>query len=295
MGAKRFELYEDGRLTEKDLFAPNLSYRAQASDLFEVAKKEDEANLIELEAKRKLEDLRKDGKEYRDKEHKGIREGFLTRKEIFDNLESATETDKMLVGFEEQRKIREAEQFIRHTFGIIANYRDIPLDVANDMNQELVRAFNMFGTVGIIENIKSDRDLLDRGAFANYNGETKTISLRLERGRFSATYYIKNAPEGKFSTKSPLHGYRHEIGHAILKYCEESRDRHERLRLVDELEKIRNKMFFLSNEGYKQLSEYAGNNIREMVAEAIAQAMHGEASPLTKKILLLLKGNTYDI
>ncbi len=49
LGAKRFELYQQGKLTENQIFAPNLSYMATAKDLFLISK-ETQQTAEELEA-----------------------------------------------------------------------------------------------------------------------------------------------------------------------------------------------------------------------------------------------------
>ena len=270
LGAKRYELYKAGKLKEKNIFKPDLTYQVS------------------------VEDLRLDGMSLGEAIRVNGYKEYFKREELEENLKRREESE-MLEGFEEQKTWKKAGIFIKEKLNIDADYSKIPIEVANDMNQELIRAYNIFGTVGIIENIRADQGLVERGAFGNYNRKTKTITLRPNYGRLAAQLYIKNATEGKFSTKSPLHGYRHEIGHAILKYSEESLDRHDRLLLIDNLEKIRYESFLLSREGYEQLSEYANDTIREMVAEAVAQVMNGEASPLTKKILSILRGNIYGL
>lgn len=252
-------------------------------EFFDEIKEDVEAEIARREkGNEDVEYLRLDGQELRDAEHALVKEEMLTRSEITANIEpkdmEARETSaKLLEGFEEQKTIEDAERFAKNHFGIIADYSEIPLDVANNVNQELTRAFNMFGTVGIIENINADYDLEARGAFGNYKWKTNTISVRPERGSITAERYIKNAPKGvfsdkKFSTNSPLHGYRHEIGHALHKYCEENRHPLDLKKLNEGLNKIRHRAFHLSRQGYEQLSEYAGESIREMVAEAFAQA-----------------------
>jgi len=161
------------------------------------------------------------------------------------------------------------------------------------MNQELVRTLNIFGTVGIIDNIKTDPSLTERGAFGSYEIKTKTIFLRPEYGRFAASLYIEKAPEGFFSTRSSLHGYRHEIGHALLLYCEERLSLLDRTKLGNQLKGIYEKFFIKTKDGYAQLSEYSKNGYREMVAEAFAQALNGSMSELTKQIMEVLRGQIY--
>ena len=95
----------------------------------------------------------------------------------------------MLDGFVPQKTARKAAQFAKKEFGIDVDRR-LSVDILNDLNQELIRARNMFGTVGIIENIKIDQGVLDRGAFGSYNRDERSILLRPGMGRPAATYFI---------------------------------------------------------------------------------------------------------
>lgn len=268
LGAKRYEAYKEGKLTEKAIFAPDLFYRVP------------------------VEDLRLDGKTLREALRDSEIQEHFKREEMDDNLKNR-ESSEMLEGFEEKKTTKEAENFIKEKLNIDADYSKIPVEVANDMNQELVRTLNIFGTVGIIDNIKTDPSLAERGAFGSYEIKTKTIFLRPEYGRYAAKLYIENASEGFFSTRSSLHGYRHEIGHAFLLYCEERLSRLDRTKLGNQLKDIYEKFFIKTKDGFAQLSEYSKNGYREMVAEAFAQALNGSMSELTKQIMEVLRGQIY--
>lgn len=148
----------------------------------------------------------------------------------------------------------------------------------------------MFGTIGIIETIRSDQRVVARGAFASYNPEERALLLQPKLGRMAATAYFLSAPEGWFSTTSPFHGYQHEIGHALHYYCESILPFKERLNLTCELDAYRERMFIYSDEGFNSLSEYAAKNYKEMVAEAIVQIMDGSAGSVAERILLILRG-----
>ena len=237
-----------------------------------------------------LEDLRLDGKSLVDAIRSTGGKEYFKRDELDDNLEKR-KTDEMLDGFIPQKTAKEAAQFAKKEFGIDVD-RHIDVDVLNDLNQELIRARNMFGTVGIIENIKTDHGVVDRGAFGSYDKDTRSILLRPGTGRPAATFFIKNEPEGQLSTRSPYHGYRHEIGHAILNYSKISAP--EQVKVV---QKTFIEMFPSASEtskGEKQLSRYAGKDYNEMVAEAVAEILDGNPRPLALRILNELLGGTFD-
>lgn len=235
-----------------------------------------------------VEDLRLDGKSLVDAIRDTGGKEYFKRDELDANLEKR-KTNEMLDGFVPQKTARKAAQFAKKEFGIDVDRR-LSVDILNDLNQELIRARNMFGTVGIIENIKIDQGVLDRGAFGSYNKDERSILLRPGIGRPAATYFIKNEPKGQLSTQSPYHGYRHEIGHTFLAYIEEGLSIKDRTDLCNKLRKAYEEFFGISKEGIRQLSRYAGNGYQEMVAEAIAQVLNGTSSPLAERILNILRG-----
>ena len=253
LGAKRYDAYKAGKLTEKAIFTPDLSYTVSPSSLVKFVEPdvpETLAKLIDEYEKNgspkltppstsgnAIEYLRLGDKTFTQALRESKNQEYFKREEMDDNLKQR-ESSEMLEGFEEQKTTEEAENFIKEKLNIDADYSKIPIEVANDMNQELVRTFNIFGTVGVIDNIKTDPSLAERGAFGSYEIKTRTIFLRPEYGRFAATLYIQKAPEGLFSTRSSLHGYRHEIGHAFLFYCEERLLPLDRTKLINQLKDI---------------------------------------------------------
>ncbi len=261
---KRYEAYKDGKLTEKAIFSPDLFYRAS------------------------IEDLRLDGKTLRETLRDSEIHEHFNRDDLEENLKKR-ESSEMFEGFEEQKTTKKAEKFIKKLLDIDADYSKLPTEVANDMNQELVRAFNMFGTVGIIENVKVDDFYVTGARFAAYDPKTFSILLRSDRGRGAVLFAIKQLPEGDLSTRSELHPYRHEIGHAFLQYFRRAVP--ERVELVENLYR---EYFKNTRKGVEQLSKYAGNSPSEMIAEAFAEIMNGNPREFALKILSTLLGGTYD-
>ena len=264
LGAKRYEAYKAGNLAEKAIFAPDLAFRVPA------------------------EDLRLDGKTLRQAVMNSEIQEHFKREELEENLKKR-ESAEMLDGFEEQKTTRKAEKYIKEKLKINADYSRLPIEVANDMNQELVRAFNMFGTVGIIENVKVDDKYLKDNKLASYDPNTFSILLRSDYGKGNILLAIKKASKGFYSSQSGYHAYRHEIGHALLQYFK--RDAPERIKLTEELFRG---YFRRSSKGIELLSEYASTNYREMVAEAFAEIMEGSPREFAKKVLSTLTGGTYN-
>lgn len=131
-------------------------------------------------------------------------------KEVFraERIETNITKDdsELLKGFEEKRNVKKAAKFIKKKFDIDASYSKLKKhpEVADDMNQELIRAYNVFGTVGIIEKIEVDDDYVKDNKFASYRRESRTILLRSDRGGVGTGAAIKNVSEGRFSTRSEL-------------------------------------------------------------------------------------------
>ena len=181
LGAKRYELYKQGKLKDEQIFSPNLDYTVPVTSLLDVTKEE----LEEFIENTRSEDIRLDGKDLLTAlRHNGFKESLKPLEEIIAESQGQNTQDKSVKGFVKTESLEDAEKFIFAKFGIKAQYRKklfrqgVPLDVANDLNQELCRAYNVFGTVGIIENIQPDASLLERDSGASYNRKTGTISIR---------------------------------------------------------------------------------------------------------------------
>ena len=152
----------------------------------------------------------------------------------------------------------------------------------------MIRAFNVFGTVGNIERIEVDNDYVKDERFASFNHETHTILLRSDRGRAGTAVAVKTSNR-QFSTESGLHPYHHEIGHALWDYLKRSDGD-----FLDKMLKVYTDNFIKTKRGVTLLSEYAKENASEMFAEAIAEILNGTPGELSKRILADIQGRTYD-
>ena len=105
----------------------------------------------------------------------------------------------------------------------------------------------------------------------------------------TVTLEMNRVPKGLFSSKSPLHPYRHEIGHALWMYFWAANPK-----VANIMEAIYKKYFELSDRGIGKLSEYAAEGMEEMIAEAIAECLNGNPRPFAKAIVETLVRNVYD-
>jgi len=120
---------------------------------------------------------------------------------------------KRLAGFSSSSK---AATEAREKLKIDADYSKIPRDVAEEMNKELEKALEKFGTFGFVEKIEA----LDRtNALGSYNGKKGIIYLRPDLnldGLFGDMEISFEKDANAYSMASRRHPLRHEIGHAIM-------------------------------------------------------------------------------
>ena len=120
---------------------------------------------------------------------------------------------KRLAGFSSSSK---AATEAREKLKIDADYSKIPRDVAEEMNKELEKALERFGSFGFVEKIEA----LDRtNALGSYDGKKGIIYLRPDLnldGLFGDMEISFEKDANAYSTASRRHPLRHEIGHAIM-------------------------------------------------------------------------------
>ncbi len=200
--------------------------------------------------------------------------------ETFDKRTRLEYTD----GYEETWSCWGARRFLEDQFHIETDksYYKIPLSVANNLNCELVRFRNVFGTVGFIDKVVVDSPLLPAKADAGYDPNTRALLLRsdyrepptrLNRPKFDANGFPIVYQR---STGSSRHVYRHEIAHALYHFVvrNDSDAEARATELHTLLFKGRNGRL---SKGVLLLSEYAKDSEYEMFAEAVAQLMDNGA------------------
>lgn len=104
----------------------------------------------------------------------------------------------------------------REKLKIDADYSKIPRDVAEEMNKELEKAREKFGSFGFVEKIEA---LNRTNALGSYNGKKGIIYLRPDLnldGLFGDMEISFEKDANAYSTASRRHPLRHEIGHAIM-------------------------------------------------------------------------------
>ena len=150
----------------------------------------------------------------------------------------------------------------------------------------------MLGTIGIVERIWSEKDLkTDEGepAFGLYRRSSHAIVFCRGYTQERVRSFMSRSRDGRYSTKSEYHPYRHEIGHAIWEYYKEYDDK-----FLERASKTYRECLLYSHKKKERLSEYAERNASEMFAEAIAEVMEGSPRKLAVTILKKMIGESYD-
>ena len=301
LGAKRYELYKSGKLKEKNIFKPDLTYQVSVESLVRDGVRSIAQETIEKAVDNDIEFIRIDDRSLIEVLRDNPEEKMLPIEDIEQNFFERRESE-FIDGYKEQDTTKKAEIFIKEKFDIDADYSIIPLDVANMMNRELVRARNIFGTCGLIEKIIPNDGSLGDKDYGLYRRGTRTIVLRTDKGVVSTNMsIIKECGRGWFSTENPAHVYTHEICHAIFNYFEniwtnKANTAYSVLsvrgrKAMDALEKLHNDYFLNREEkGVGELSRYAAKNAREMIAEGLTQIVLGKPSAFAQKIRDVIQG-----
>ncbi|MBR2005623.1 MAG: minor capsid protein, partial [Thermoguttaceae bacterium] len=222
LGEKRFELWKSGQLKFEDLAKPATTYRATPADLTpstekpkETAASDDKPN----NAPALLADaIRKVGGEDAAAEilRRYAADAKAKADEKFDlaaSSEGFAQRFKRLASFSSSSK---AATEAREKLKIDADYSKIPRDVAEEMNKELEKALEKFGSFGFVKKIEP----LDRtNALGSYDGKKGIIYLRPDLnldGLFGDMEISFKEDANAYSTASRRHPLRHEIGHAIM-------------------------------------------------------------------------------
>lgn len=104
----------------------------------------------------------------------------------------------------------------------------------------------------------------------------------------AAKQFIEKTPKGFYSTRSPLHIYRHEIGHALFHYFKERLTLQNCSLMLRELDTFYKKIRDISDSTSNKISIYAMKNVGEMVAEVIAQVLNGNANIYAREVVKIL-------
>lgn len=190
-------------------------------------------------------------------------------------------------------------------FNRIDNSSKIDSNFAAELRSEYDRFVSIFGEIPSLRGINVARYDNDNifGIFNDNSREITIMGVGGKNGRnFITQIAVQNKKNGQWSTSSPLHSYRHELGHALQEELrindplwETKKAEIEEIKksLLDTLTNLENsaKIEFKKNK----LSVYGFVDTNEFISECIAEYANSpkKARSTAKKVveILLRKGD----
>lgn len=192
-------------------------------------------------------------------------------------------------------------------FNKVSGAKEITENLAKEFSDQHDKAAKLFGFEKL-DKMKSVDILPYRndGFYGSYTPASGVVTVFGAGGKDGRAFMSKVAKEmkkkGSWSTDSPLHAYRHELGHAIQEQLSASDSGYtEKLKIItdfrqsilDDLTKlpesdiIKEKARLLSAYGISSKGE-----IDDFISEGIAEYLNGKPRPTAKKIVDILLGRS---
>ena len=216
----------------------------------------------------------------------------------------AEKREKPKLVFVEAKNKNEAEEFAYNNFGVFANYSTYDISVANAINRTMLEAKEIFGVHAFDE--LNYIGTFPKGYSSNWKGAYVTSSdptidgslwLRNVRNKNALEKLESVAKEqyemGYWSTPHALQTIRHELGHAIHRAIgteEKTAQIYEYMKSIKTERFIRNRKGDRSHKYSDWLSEYGFTNVKEFIAESVAEYMGGNPRQTAKKVVEMLIG-----
>ena len=192
-------------------------------------------------------------------------------------------------------------------FNKISGAKEITESLAKEFSDQHDKAAKLFGLEKLDKmNAVEVAPYRNNGIFGHYASNSGVVTVYGAGGKEGKAFLAKTAKDmkkkGAWSTDSPLHAYRHELGHAILEqlsandtnYAEKLKKITElRQSILDDLTKlpesdiIKQKASLLSVYGIDEIDE-----IDEFISEGIAEYLNGKPRQTSKKIVNILLGRS---
>lgn len=208
--------------------------------------------------------------------------------------------------YENSNTIEEAKQYAKDVLGFsVAGYDKFNIDVANMVNREMTKIYNVFGNVhdsGYLQGVEIYPKKTDW--YAAYSPGWKEIFLKNVSAKTSiknmATDAKRNFNLGFWSTDNAEHAIRHETGHAIQHWLTDNNS--DKFNKIAELRNNVMASCGITTWSLKDtpehmkaagnvLSYYALKNEGEFIAESVAEYMTGNPRDTAKQVVeILLEG-----
>ena len=244
-----------------------------------------------------------------------VSEEVSERKKVGLTKPTAKELEaRKIVGLEPKRKpvfvpaetIEDAKQYANDTLGLRTSldYKKMNVDVANIVNEELTKAYEMFGDLHEADVLNELYLVTGKKPFvAAYNGPMKTLIFTRENTGFKSSLKkmqkdaIFQKEAGFWSTGEKEQSIRHEIGHAVERKYYRGNEELEKaiteLRM-SEWDRIGIKEWSMETplstikKGGEKLSFYGISDNSEFIAESVAEYMSGNPRETARKVVELL-------
>ncbi|MGN1422402.1 MAG: phage minor capsid protein [Oscillospiraceae bacterium] len=192
-------------------------------------------------------------------------------------------------------------------FNKISGTKEITESLAKEFSDQHDKAAKLFG-LDKLDKMKAVEVAPYRndGIFGHYTPNSGVVTVYGAGGKDGKAFLAKTAKDmkkkGAWSTDSPLHAYRHELGHAIQDQLSENDTGYAvklkkimelRQSILDDLTKlpesdiIKQKASLLSVYGIDEIDE-----IDEFISEGIAEYLNGKPRQTAKKIVDILLGRS---
>lgn len=192
-------------------------------------------------------------------------------------------------------------------FNKISGTKEITENLAKEFSDQHDKAARLFGLEKLDKMKAVDIDTYrNDGIYGHFAPNSGVVTIYGAGGKDGKAFMAKVAKEmkkkGSWSTDSPLHAYRHELGHAIQEQLSASDSGYvEKLKMItdfrqsilDDLTKLPESDII--KEKAKILSVYGiddTDKIDEFISECIAEYLNGKPRPTAKKIVDILLGRS---
>lgn len=192
-------------------------------------------------------------------------------------------------------------------FNKVSGTKEITENLAKEFSAQHDKAAKLFGFEKLDKmnsvNILPYRNDSFYGSYTPASGVVTIFGAGGKDGRsFMAKVAKEMKKKGSWSTDSPLHAYRHELGHAIQEQLSASDSGYaEKLKMITDFrQSILNDLTKLPEsdiikEKARLLSAYGISNkgeIDDFISEGIAEYLNGKPRPTAKKIVDILLGRS---
>lgn len=192
-------------------------------------------------------------------------------------------------------------------FNRVSGTKEITENLAKEFSDQHDKAAKLFGLEKLDKMRAVDIDAYrNDGIYGHFAPNSGVVTIFGAGGKDGRSFMAKVAKEmkkkGSWSTDSPLHAYRHELGHAIqeqlsvsdTEYAEKQKKIIDlRQSILDDLTKLPESDII--KEKARILSVYGiddTDKIDEFISEGIAEYLNGKPRPTAKKIVDILLGRS---